>query len=184
MKVAGNCRCSSIEIKSHFKTRFIVESFFELKSCKIEMLIVKVWFLTLICGVTAQKRSFFNEVCSKRASSFVKAIIKNLNAEDSSTRDVVLLKLGMFENSTQNINDILNILLKSVPSENLIITPNRNEVTELRHIKKNVVIIIVSDVSDTVSWQMSCVGNEKQFFYVLTYVLKGFWRSQGMTTEH
>lgn len=113
---------------------------------------VKLLVLTLICGVTAQNNSQFNENCSEKISFFIRDVMIKLNSKDSSTRDVVLLKLVMLESSKKIVDDIHNNLLQSIPKENPIITPKSTETIGARNIRKNVVIIIVSDVSDSVSF--------------------------------
>lgn len=115
------------------------------------MLFVKLLFLTMICGATAQNRFHPNKICFEKVPYLVQNVITKLNAQDRSTRDVVLLKLGVFESSRQIIDDFHNNLLQLVPKENAIVTPRSDETTKVRSVRKNVVIVIISDVSDSVS---------------------------------
>jgi hypothetical protein len=84
-------------------------------------------------------------------SFLVKNIIEDLNFRDSSTNDVVLLRLRLNKRMKEKINEIFESLISAIPKENVVTAPRLTRISKNNEMREAAVIIIVSDVYDTVS---------------------------------
>lgn len=115
------------------------------------MLILKIVLVVLVNCCLIRGHLVIDSNGFEKASNFVRDVITKLNSEDSSTRDVILFRLGLYKSSKRTVDDIYESLIDAVPKENIVVTPRLDEVSDIKNIRKTAVIIIVSDVYDFVS---------------------------------
>lgn len=84
-------------------------------------------------------------------ANFVKNVIQELNVQDPTTPDVVLLQLGKSKDMKTVVDEVYELLLAAIPEDNCVFIPNMTVTSDAKHVKKNVITIIVSDVFDRVS---------------------------------
>jgi hypothetical protein len=84
-------------------------------------------------------------------AEFVANLIKDLNSQSSDTRDVVVLRFGMFSNNSAAVDDVFDLIIKAVPEENPLVVPAFNVVYKDINMREAAVVIIVSDALNAVS---------------------------------
>lgn len=103
-----------------------------------------IWFFTISSG----HRSLEVQEETNNMSYLVQNLIQTMNLKDPVTHDVVLLNLGLYKSSKQ---DVHQAFIKAVPNENFVTSPKVREVSRNYSIRKAAVIVIVSDVFNVVS---------------------------------
>jgi hypothetical protein len=84
-------------------------------------------------------------------ADFVGKRIKDLKSQSSETRDVVVLRFGMFSNNSAAVDDVFDLIIKAVPEENPLVVPAFNVVYKDINMREAAVVIIVSDALNAVS---------------------------------
>jgi hypothetical protein len=120
------------------------------------MLLLK-GFLILIALQQLQAQVNFNSNLAK----FLRNHIEDLNLQDSTTRDVIVLRLGMFSNSSVLVDGMFESIVEAVPEKNPLMVSSLKVSYADERIRKAAVIVIASDVFDTVrmrhSWLSSII---------------------------
>jgi hypothetical protein len=116
----------------------------------VKMLLLK-GFLILIALQQLQAQVNFNSNLAK----FLRNHIEDLNLQDSTTRDVIVLRLGMFSNSSVLVDGMFESIVEAVPEKNPLMVSSLKVSYADERIRKAAVIVIASDVFDTVRMRHS-----------------------------
>ena len=123
----------------------------------IKMLVVKlfaiIFFTELVCGFVSIPQNHQDE----EISAIVRRLIEEFNSKEPQTSDVVLLKSLVDEKHRQRLEDISQSVVKAIPEENIVTTPQVNKVIRNERTRKATWIIIISDSKDVVSQKFSFV---------------------------
>lgn len=84
-------------------------------------------------------------------SSYINALIKDLQLNDRSTHDVVMIQFNKFGNLNQRNRNILEDIRRAIPDSTPVHFPPVNKVIEDRNLRVASLNIIVSDLSNPVS---------------------------------
>lgn len=98
-------------------------------------------------GVESNKRN--DEI-----TSYIQALINNLNIKDSSTKDVVMLRLSTFLFTEQKfqLDDYFQDIYKSIPATVAVHSPSLNKKVWNRKLRPAAFVIMVMDESSSVSF--------------------------------
>jgi hypothetical protein len=112
------------------------------------MSFVKIFVVILIC-TSIHGKLLQDDSQHKKVVNYVENVVDRTNSQDTTTRDVVLLRLGYYANSKAKIDDIYESLINALQKKKLVMTLNTNGA--LKGMRKTALVIIVSDVYDAVS---------------------------------
>lgn len=114
------------------------------------MKLLKLILLIFCFDFTKSANIFEAKNSQQIVSRFVENLLVDLSSQELPS-DVVLLRFGFYNKSKQIVDDIFESIVCSIPRDNVVVTPSSQEVVEGKMLKKPVMIVIVSDVVDTVS---------------------------------
>lgn len=112
----------------------------------LALLVVVQWF-TQGSGNLIQVKENENE----EISSYVKALISDYDAKDSSTKDVVVFGIARSKNSLQKVDEVLNDIYAAIPDGVAVYSPPIGEVVRDKNLRSSSFVIIVSDISVGIS---------------------------------
>lgn len=114
------------------------------------MFLVKLFSVISLINVTSGSDLFHGDDPTEKISSFVEILMNDLKNRNSMTHDVALLKLGLYKDSQQQVDDIYASVVSRLSKTNPVITPDLSKISKTRDMKKAAMTIIVSDVYDAV----------------------------------
>ena len=82
---------------------------------------------------------------------FVKDLIDEFDVKDSSTKDVAMFRLSRFEDFKQKADNVFEDIRKNIPKTVAVISPPLNKTLDDLRLRKCSIVIIVTDVSNSVS---------------------------------
>lgn len=115
------------------------------------MFLVKIFSVVLICGLVQCQLEGNHETNHEKASSYVRKVLEDFNRKSSATHDVVLLRLSVYKRLERQVDEIYESMIHAIPKENPVMMPRLSDMSKTKDTRKAAVIIIVSDVDDTVS---------------------------------
>lgn len=97
---------------------------------EIRMILFKMFLFICFCS-SLNKESLMNfKSHGDEVSQFVDNLISDLSSEKPATSEVVLLRLGLYRNSKQVVDEIHASVATAVCKKNLMILPNLHEINE------------------------------------------------------
>jgi hypothetical protein len=127
---------------------------------------------TVISGHNILEVKYQNE----RVSLIVKYVLEDLNFLETETHDVVLFRLNIHQNKNEEVDDTLQFLMKTIPKENVMLTPKWETKLNTFDLRQAAVVIIVLDYFDYVSEYLVIVAfnlfRNKIDFFMLDFK---FW---------
>lgn len=108
-------------------------------------------FLCLVLTQTIFGLKINEKVSRVNVNPFLKTVLNNLKVLQSRAPEVVILKLGLYKNSMERIEELANSVARKISVNNVVLMPDISKILRGQNVKKADVIIIVTDVYNDVS---------------------------------
>lgn len=110
----------------------------------------KVIVIVLVLGTINGFLLVEEDKSIEKFSTFVENLVDDFNKKNSMTHDVALLKLGLYKETKQKVDDVYDAIIRKVSGKNSVMLPNLAETSKNRDMRKAEITVIVSDVFNSV----------------------------------